>query len=286
MSEKEYVLGTGNDELERLSLQHRVWAGLAAQSWAAAGIGPGSQVLDLGCGPGYASYDLAQLVGSSGKVLAFDESKSFVDFVSSQSEARILPQLQARIGDAQNISKSLEPDEKFDAVYCRWVMCWLPKPQLAIEGIWKVLKPGGKLVIHDYFNWKAMCLAPRSEALEKTVLAAVSSFEDRNGNVDICSLLPSLLTKNNFEITKFSAEQKVARGGGKDSNIWWVLQWWRTYAPKLVELGKLSNLDCQKALKDLENLETNPDSFFVCPTVYEIIAQKPIGSNISKNDKW
>src|SRR5262245_18058264 len=75
MDEQEYVLGTNRDELVRLGLQHQLWARYAADAWERAGFGPGKKLLDVGCGPGYASLDLAALVGTRGHVHAIDISE-------------------------------------------------------------------------------------------------------------------------------------------------------------------------------------------------------------------
>lgn len=272
--QKEYVLGTGNDELERLGIQHRIWADAAVASWKRAGIGPGSKVLDVGAGPGYASLDLAQLVTHEGQVLAVDESPAFVDFVNTRAKRYEVPQLSAVVGDVQNLVAALPKGEFYDAIYCRWVLCWLPNPEKALQGMLKVLKPGGKLIIHDYFNWKSMTSAPRSKAVEAMVLAAVSSFEDRQGDVDICAKLPALLHATGFEVLNLDVHQRIARGGGLDSTLAWPLTWWRTYGPKLVQLGKLSKQDCNDAMDDLDDIESNPDRFFVCPPLYDIMAIK------------
>lgn len=74
----EYVLGTGEIESTRLGLQHRIWSGPAHWLWERAGIRPGMTVLDVGCGPGHASIDLAEIVGPSGRIYAVDESPLFL----------------------------------------------------------------------------------------------------------------------------------------------------------------------------------------------------------------
>ena len=51
-AERTYFLGTHDEELERLGLQHRVWRPTVLDCWRRAGIGPGSKVLDVGAGPG------------------------------------------------------------------------------------------------------------------------------------------------------------------------------------------------------------------------------------------
>ena len=60
MSEKDYVLGTHDEELLRLGLQHRVWRPVVLDCWQRAGITTGKRILDLGAGPGYAALDLSR----------------------------------------------------------------------------------------------------------------------------------------------------------------------------------------------------------------------------------
>src|SRR5437762_14189187 len=78
MSEKDYVLGTHDEELLRLGLQHRVWRPVVLDCWQKAGITAGKRILDLGAGPGYAALDLAEIVGPSGEVVALERSGNFV----------------------------------------------------------------------------------------------------------------------------------------------------------------------------------------------------------------
>ena len=76
--EDPYLLGTDADERRRLETQHRLWAEWAHDLWDRAGFGPGDRLLDLGCGPGFASVELAERVGAGGRVLAVDESARFI----------------------------------------------------------------------------------------------------------------------------------------------------------------------------------------------------------------
>jgi hypothetical protein len=49
--DRDYVLGTHNEELARLGLQHRVWRPVVLDCWQRAGITVGKRVLDVGRGP-------------------------------------------------------------------------------------------------------------------------------------------------------------------------------------------------------------------------------------------
>ena len=57
--ERDYVLGTHDEESARLLLQHRVWRPRALDAWRRAGFTVGQTLLDLGCGPGHAAVDPA-----------------------------------------------------------------------------------------------------------------------------------------------------------------------------------------------------------------------------------
>ena len=73
-ADEPYLLGTDAAEGRRLEAQHRVWASDTGDLWDRARFEPGTRLLDLGCGPGFAAIDLARRVGAGGGVLAVDES--------------------------------------------------------------------------------------------------------------------------------------------------------------------------------------------------------------------
>src|SRR2546423_14440414 len=72
-SERDYLLGTHNEELERLGLQHRVWRPHVLDCWSRAGINVGKRVIDVGAGPGYVTTDLAEIVGPTGQGVAVEQ---------------------------------------------------------------------------------------------------------------------------------------------------------------------------------------------------------------------
>src|SRR3982074_1924659 len=89
-TERDYVLGTHEEELARLGLQHRVWRAVALDCWNRAGITVGKRVLDVGAGPGYATVDLAEIAGAHGKVTAVERSHNFVRALEETCRQRSL----------------------------------------------------------------------------------------------------------------------------------------------------------------------------------------------------
>src|SRR5262245_6414557 len=77
-TDRDYLLGTHEEEISRLGLQHDVWRPVVLDCWKRAGITAGKHVLDIGAGPGYATVDLAEIVGPRGEVVALERSRNFV----------------------------------------------------------------------------------------------------------------------------------------------------------------------------------------------------------------
>jgi SAM-dependent methyltransferase len=298
------VLGTGRDELDRLALQHRLWSDAAHAAWRTAGLRTGHRVLDVGCGPGFASFDLAQLVGRSGLVVGVDESRSFIEHLKQQASARSLPQLHGQLGDVQNLAAALSklpsalfsrkppersedvapepladgfpsgtPGGSFDLAYARWVLCFVPDPESVVRAVASFLAPGGRFVIHDYFAYRTMTMAPRRQSFDRVVAATIESWAEHGGDSDVCARLPRILENAGLRLEHLNVHQRIARGG--DTMFAWPDTWWRNYAPKLVAMGLLSQEHCDELFRDLDEVARSTTDFIVCPPVYEIIGVKP-----------
>lgn len=275
-SPHDYILGTHDAEARRLGLQHRLWSDAAHDLWKRAAIRPGSRVLDAGCGPGFASFDLAQLVAGAepvGQVVGVDESERYIAHARAGAESRGLGNiLRAVTGDVQKLAEVLKGEAPFDAAYTRWVMCFVPDPEAVIAGIAAALKPGGRFAINDYFNYEAMTLAPRSDAFTRLIKAVGTSWRSRGGDPDIMARVPALCRRHGLEVTHLAAHQRTARPA--DSMWAWPDTFFRIFSPALVDGGFLTKSEAAAWLADWEAATKNPDAFMALPTVYELVAVK------------
>ena len=137
-----YILGTELEELNRLGLQHQVWASEAQRGWNNAGFSRGMQILDLGSGPGFCTRELAKIVGAEGKVIAVDKSEAYIHYIQEHNKLEKLniETIHSSFDDLQLEAESL------DGVYCRWALAWVPNPDEILAKILKALKPGGKIL--------------------------------------------------------------------------------------------------------------------------------------------
>lgn len=107
---------------------------------------PQAQVLDLGCGGGHVSFNLAPLVKH---VSAYDISESMLDVVAKEAAQRGLTNIDTCQGDVAQLPFA---ENSFDVVVTRysahhWVF-W----ENALSEIRRVLKPTGKAIIIDVIS--------------------------------------------------------------------------------------------------------------------------------------
>ncbi|MFN0136211.1 MAG: class I SAM-dependent methyltransferase [Phycisphaerae bacterium] len=266
--QNEYVLGTHDAELERLGLQHRVWSAQAFALWERAGFSPAHTVLDLGCGPGFATIDLARLLPSA-RIIAIDESPRFVEHLKRRCEIEGVRNVDVRVGDAQALDL---PAESIDAVYSRWVLCFLPDPAAAVRGVARVLRPGGVFAVQDYFNWESLSLAPRSEIMARVVVAVGKSWRARGGDPDFVARLPSMMMGAGFDVREITPHLRVARPG---TSVWqWPTTFFANFVPMLVEQGFLTPSDLAEFTAEWRRRSDDPTTFFAAPPAFDVIGVK------------
>lgn len=265
--DKDYILGTHGEEIDRLALQHRVWRPRALDGWQRAGFTVGKTILDVGCGPGHAAIDLAEIVGPTGKVIAIDRSRRFLDFLESTCANRGL-------GNVTTIEADLDLDELpkvgADGAWCRWVFAFLKRPRDLLARVAGSLKPGGVFVAHEYYNYSGWRLVPRSRELEDLIQVVISSWRSEGGEPDIGLNLTDWLSELGFEIQSLRPIIEIV----SPANFWW--QWPKTFVDvglrRLVNLGHLSEDHAAAVRRALATAEANPRSLMFTPAVLEIIA--------------
>ena len=149
--ERDYVLGTHDEESARLLLQHRVWRPRALDAWRRAGFTVGQTLVDLGCGPGHAAVDLAEIVGPAGRIVAIDRSRRFLDTLEATCRQRGIDQITPLELD---LNTAGPPPGAADGLWARWVFAFVKQPRELLARVGGALKRGGVLVVHEYFDYR------------------------------------------------------------------------------------------------------------------------------------
>jgi len=265
----DYVLGTHDAELTRLGLQHRIWRARALDGWQRAGFAPGQTLLDVGAGPGYASVDLAEIAGPSGRVLAFDRSARYLDALRSSAVRNGLTNIVAKQID---LDTEALPASGADGAWVRWVFAFMSNPRGLVERIGAALRSGGALVIHEYFDYRTWSFAERSRTFDGFVEAVIRSWKNTGGDPDVGRPLPAWLEQSGFRIASLRPYIDVIAPG---DFIWpWPKAFVSVGAQRLVDIGELSEKEAAAIVADFETREAQPHVRMVTPAVLEIIAIK------------
>jgi SAM-dependent methyltransferase len=268
-STKDYVLGTHDEEIERLGLQHSAWRERAQEAWRSAGIGPGQTVLDVGCGPGYAALDFADLVGSTGRVVAIDKSERFLRVLDAKCRERHLENVTAHLAD---LDAGEFPDVIADRAWCRWVLAFVKNPRAILERMAAVLTAGGVIVAHEYFDYSTWRAAPRCAEVEEFVSAVMASWRDNGGEPDIALSLPRWLEELGFKIRSARPIVDIVQPG--DLSWRWLATFLEVGRSRLVEMGSLSSSRAESIWQAFAEFEGAAGARMMTPGVLEIVAER------------
>jgi ubiquinone/menaquinone biosynthesis C-methylase UbiE len=103
-------------------------------------VKPGQTVADIGCGPGFFSIALAEMVGEEGQVLSVDLQPEMLAQVKANGERL---NLQSRIVLTQCENNNLNIEQKVDFVLAFWMVHEVPDARAFFDNIVRILKPNG-----------------------------------------------------------------------------------------------------------------------------------------------
>lgn len=264
--ETAYLLGSGDAELARLAFQHRMWAADAAALWERAGFAPGQTLLDVGCGPGLTSLDLAHLVGPRGRVIAADASARSLAILRARMAAEGIAHVETVEGDLHDLEL---PPASVDGAYARWVLCYLADPGRVIAGVARALRPGARFATTDYFNYGAFTFAPRSPFFDRVVAAVEEAWRRRGGDLGIQGRTPALMAAAGLAVVDVRQSARVARPG---TALWdWPATFFRLFLPTLEEMGLLTAADRDGFWALWEERSGDPNAYLCLPPMVDVV---------------
>jgi ubiquinone/menaquinone biosynthesis C-methylase UbiE len=256
------------EELSRLELQHRVWKVHTDDVLRRADFGRGDRLLDIGSGPGFLTFDLADLVGPAGSVFAIDSSPDFILYLRSEARRRQLTWIRAEVGDAAEYDFEAA---SYDGAIVRWLLMFLPEPERVIARVAESLRPGGVFAAMEYVQFRSMSLWPRGERFE-AVYAAVHELISRSGgNPDIGGRIPELVRRAGLEVVELLPIVRVGRPG---SPMWdWLDATGKNHS-NLVEANLITTSELDAYYEEWRQHSADPAAFFTSPPILATVARR------------
>ena len=125
-------------------------------------IKPTDAILDVGCGPGTITADLAALV-PQGSVIGVDAIDSVLDQAKSFAKSRNLTNVTFQAVDANNLPF---PDDAFDIVFCHQVLQHVKDPVGILHEMRRVAKSGGIVAAREA-DYKSFAWYPETPEISR-----------------------------------------------------------------------------------------------------------------------
>lgn len=268
MSNKDYVLGVSDYELNRLKFQHGVWKEITDSFLEKLEITNGSKILDAGAGPGFVAMDILNRIGSKGEVTALEPSEMYVNYAQAHVKENSIQNLKVLHGTVETAEL---PAEYYDVIFARWVISFVPDAEKFLNKLLAALKPGGTIAFMDY-AYEGLALFPKGGAFDKMADAVRAYWVHGGGDPYIGARLPKMFRERNIEMKEY---YPVAQCGGPNSGVFqWADKFFTVHIQQMVDLGVISQTDGDAMLADWNAHKQNKDSVFISPTITVISGKK------------
>ena len=243
------------------SHQWRTAANSAA--YLLAELRPGLDVLDVGCGPGTITADLAALV-APGTVTGVDASEGVLDKAREAAVADGVDNVRFAVADVHALDF---PDDSFDVVHAHQVLQHVGDPVGALREMRRVCRPGGVVAVRDS-DYGAFTWFPGTPVLDGWLALYRKVARANGGQPDAGRRLLSWAREAGFEdITPTATAWCFAT---PEDRAWWGGLWAErtvasSYAGLAVDNGHASHEQLAEIAEAWQDWAGRADGWFMTP---------------------
>ena len=236
-------------------------------------LAAGHRILDVGCGPGTLTVDLARRVGPDGSVIGIDLSPAVVQEATAHASAEEVGNVSFRTGDfrAGDLTEG-----SFDVVHAHQVLQHLRDPVGALAAMGRLARPGGIVAARDadYLSFLWTPDDPRLDRWREIYMAA-SDHNGTRGDAGRWLLrwgLDAGLTDVVYSTSTWTFANSTDRAGWGD--LWAERTVASSLADQAVEYGVATRAELEEVAGGFRAWAERPDGTFV--VVHgEIVARSP-----------
>jgi 2-polyprenyl-3-methyl-5-hydroxy-6-metoxy-1,4-benzoquinol methylase len=208
MTQNKYVIEGGQKGKERLQLLSHVLQPTTAQLFDRVKLGAGMRVLDVGCGGGDVTLDMARRVGEHGHVTGLDFDATILELACRDAKMAGLCNVEFRHADALY----LDEPPVYDCVYARFLLTHLVEPGRGLAGMIRTAKPGGLVVVED-IDFSGYFCYPNCAAFDRYLDLYAKVVHLKGGDPDIGLKLADMFLQAGLAEVGIQVVQPVHREG-------------------------------------------------------------------------
>lgn len=262
---KEYIIQGGSAGRERLKLLSRAMAPFTSALLDEAGIRPGSRILDVGCGGGDVTQELARRAGPDGLAVGMDVDAVEIGIAQREAAAAGIGNVRYRVG---NVLKD-EVGEPFEVVYARFLLSHLSAPEEGVNRLVRSVRAGGLIVVEDV-DFSGHFCRPERVSFENYVRWYEHTARRRGVDCHIGPRLPAMLADAGLNVLGARAVNPAAISGPIKEMALATLA---AIADAVVEEGLASCDEVQGELADLADATADRRVFMSMPRIVQCWAR-------------
>ena len=179
----------------------------------------GQRVLDVGCGPGTITLDLARAV-APGPVVGIDAAPDAIDAaIAARDEAGLSDAVTLSVGDVYALDA---PDDAFDVVHAHQVLQHLTDPVAALREMRRVVAPGGLVAVRES-DYGAFVWAPDDPVLDRWLALYHQVTRTNRADADAGRHLPGWFHAAGFPDVEVGSSNWTF--ADPDDRAWWGGLW-------------------------------------------------------------
>ena len=252
----------GREGYERLQVLHRSRWPDTAQLFERVGVAAGMRCIDLGCGGGEVTFELARLVGPTGHVTGLDLDEVKLALARESETAKELENVELRAAD---VGAWDEPGA-YDLVYCRFLLEHLSRPVDLLRRMWAAVAPGGAIAVEST-DFDAQFCEPPNEAFEQHRRLYCAVAERRGGDPTAGRRMFRFFIDAGVPRPDVRIVQGVDSEGEPKSLAVLTFQ---AVAGAVVEEGLATAGEVEATLAGLEAFTADPETLVAQPRIFQL----------------
>ena len=261
MGSDRYVIRGGAEGRERLRLLSEIMGPHTRALLAEVGIAPGAHCLDVGCGGGDVTLELARAAGPTGRAVGVDLDATKLAIARDEAaQAKV-----ANVVFEERDVSAWEPDRPFDVVYARFLLTHLADPAALLAAMRRHLRPGGVLVVED-IDYRGHFAEPECGALRRAVELYTRSVQRRGADPNIGPRLPGLLRAAGIAGVQMRLVQPAALQGGIKDLICVTLE---SISEAVLADGLIGAAELNETIAELDAFARDPHTVLGGPRVFQ-----------------
>ena len=255
----DYVIRGGDEGYQRLLLLARDRRDDTLAWLRRAEVHAGQRGVDVGCGGGEVTFDLAALVDPA-IVVGLDMDAVKLEYARQAAAERGVSNVEFQVAD---VTEWNEPTS-YDVVYCRFLLQHLAEPVAMLRTMWAAVRPAGTLIVEDA-DFDGWCCYPPCAAFDFFVRTYSQTLDHRGGDHTSGRKLYQRFAEAGIPTPAHAVVQSTRTDETK-TLAWSTLN---ATADAIVTDGIATRQQLDAALRELQHYTDDPTTLIVGPRIFQ-----------------